>query len=237
MLSREKVGHRPVVTKLWIDGRASEDRDEWTEEARAHCERCYDDKAETPEVQAEKNPRQKVSGDGRAAHQGHRTQITVNRVLRRGKMMKNKANGHADCCMTEMLQFLPTVTVYEVAHRFDKRLKGECRTPEAWKILRLVSLKKPDAKLEKGLRAIALLSVFFEMYTTVLWIYYTRRRSRLNGGICTWEPRGINCEHMQPQLQMCSRDTGNGRKTVFGGPRASRTARRKSILDASATVV
>ena len=24
--------------------RASEDRDEWTEEVRAHCERCYDDK-------------------------------------------------------------------------------------------------------------------------------------------------------------------------------------------------
>ena len=46
---------------------------------------------------------------------------------------------------------------------FDKRLKGECRAPEAWKILRLVLLKKPDAKLEKGLRgfrAIALLSVF-----------------------------------------------------------------------------
>ena len=30
------VVHRPVVTKLWINGRASEDR-EWTQEVRAHC--------------------------------------------------------------------------------------------------------------------------------------------------------------------------------------------------------
>ena len=36
---RSKVIHRPVVTKLWINGRASEDRDEWTEEVRAHCEK------------------------------------------------------------------------------------------------------------------------------------------------------------------------------------------------------
>ena len=58
-----------------------------------------------------------------------------------------------------------------MAHWFDKRFKGECRAPEAWNILRLVFLKKPDAKLEKGLRgfrAIALLSVFSKWYTTVL---------------------------------------------------------------------
>ena len=27
---REKVINRSVVTKLWVNGRASEDRDEWT---------------------------------------------------------------------------------------------------------------------------------------------------------------------------------------------------------------
>ena len=47
-----KVIYRPVVTKLWVNGRASEDRDEWTEEVKAHCERCYDDKAATSEVQS-----------------------------------------------------------------------------------------------------------------------------------------------------------------------------------------
>ena len=51
---RGKVIHRPVFTKLWVNGRASEDRDEWTEEVRAHCENCYDDKMETSEVQAER---------------------------------------------------------------------------------------------------------------------------------------------------------------------------------------
>ena len=87
-----------MVTKLWVNGRASEDRDEWTEEVRAHCERCYDDKAETPEVQAERIRRQRCSGDRRVALQGRRVTITVDRVLRaRGKMLRNKANGPADC--------------------------------------------------------------------------------------------------------------------------------------------
>ena len=58
VLPREKVKHRPVVTQLWVNGRASEDRDEWTGEVRGHCERCYDDKAETPEVHAERIRRQ-----------------------------------------------------------------------------------------------------------------------------------------------------------------------------------
>ena len=60
--------------------------------------------------------------------------------------MKNKANGPADCFVTEMLQL---ETVYEVPHWFEKRFKGEWRNPEAWKILRLVFLKKPDARIEK----------------------------------------------------------------------------------------
>ena len=45
--------------------------------------------------------------------------------------MKNKANGPADCLVTEMLQCLPTETVYEVAHRFEKRFKGGLLT-EDW---------------------------------------------------------------------------------------------------------
>ena len=36
-LPRGKVIHRPVVTKLWMNGRASDHKDEWTEEVRAHC--------------------------------------------------------------------------------------------------------------------------------------------------------------------------------------------------------
>ena len=54
--------------------------------------------------------------------------------------------------------------MYEGNCWFEKRFKGEsreCRAPETRQILRLVFLKKPDAKLEEGLRvfrAIALLS-------------------------------------------------------------------------------
>ena len=74
-------------------------------------------------------------------------------------------------CRLPGLRCLPTETVHEVAYWFDKLLKGECRAPDAWKILRFVFLKKPDAKLEKGIRgfrAIALFSVFSKWYTTVL---------------------------------------------------------------------
>ena len=46
LVSRGKVMHRLVVTKFWINGRASEDRHEWTEEVEAHCEKCYDDKGD-----------------------------------------------------------------------------------------------------------------------------------------------------------------------------------------------
>ena len=140
---RGEVINRPVVTKLWVNGRPSQDRDEWTVEVRAHCERCYDDKAETPEVQAERIRRQRISGDRRVIPQGRRVTITVDKVLRaRDKMLRNKANGPAASPVTEMLQCLPTETVYEVAHWFDKRFYGECRAPEAWKILRLVFLIK-----------------------------------------------------------------------------------------------
>ena len=59
-----------VVTKLWVNGRVNEDRD-WTEEVRAQCERCYDDKEEPPEVEAERIQRQRRSGDGRVALDGY----------------------------------------------------------------------------------------------------------------------------------------------------------------------
>ena len=35
VLPRGKVINRHVVTKLWVNGRASEDRDEWTEEVKS----------------------------------------------------------------------------------------------------------------------------------------------------------------------------------------------------------
>ena len=72
------------------------------------------------------------------------------------------------------------VSVYEITHWFEKRFRGECRAPAAWKVLRSVLLEKPDAKLEKGLRgfrAIALMSV-------LSYWYATKNRSRLSGRNC-----------------------------------------------------
>ena len=56
-------------------------------------------------------------------------------------MMKNKANGPAECLVTKMLQCLSMETVYEVAHWFEKRFKGECRVPKAWTLVRRVFSK------------------------------------------------------------------------------------------------
>ena len=116
-------------------------------------------------------------------------------------MMKNKANGPADCLVTAMMQCLQMETVYEVAHWFEKRFRGECRAPEAWKILRLVFLKKPDAKLEKllrGFRALALLSVFSKRYTTVLVDMLHEDKKPIEWrSFHVGAGRGVNCEHMQ----------------------------------------
>ena len=61
----------PVVKRFSINGKASEDREEWMEEVKAHCERCYDDCLE--------------------AWSGRKVEITIDRVLKvRGKMMKKK---------------------------------------------------------------------------------------------------------------------------------------------------
>ena len=176
--------------------------DEWTEEVRAHCERRNDDQEETSEIQAERIRRQRTCGDRREALQGHRVTITVDRVLRaRGKILQNKANGPADCLVTEMLPCSPTKTLYEAAHGFDKRFRGECRALEVWKVLRLVFLEKTDAKLEKGFRgfrAIALLSVFSKWFKTVLVdvLHDEKEPSKLKR-LHVGAERGVNCEHMQ----------------------------------------
>ena len=68
--------------------------------------------------------------------------------------------------------------VYEVSHWFDKRFRVECRAPKAWKILRLVFLKNPDAKLEKGVRVFHPI-VLLKWYTTVLVDQLHEEKSRL----------------------------------------------------------
>ena len=79
----------------------------------------------------------------KVAIQGRRVQITINQALRaRGKMLRGKSNGLADCLVVEMLSRLPTQVIYEVTNWFQKRFQGDCRAPKAWCIFRLVFLKK-----------------------------------------------------------------------------------------------
>ena len=52
-LPRSKTLQRPVVKRLW-KGRASEDREEWMEEVKGHCERCHDDTDETSQMQEDR---------------------------------------------------------------------------------------------------------------------------------------------------------------------------------------
>ena len=69
VLPRGKVVKKLVVTKLWVNGRATEDREEWCEEVRLHCEECCDDKSETSEKHAERIRVQRCRGDSAVAHQ------------------------------------------------------------------------------------------------------------------------------------------------------------------------
>ena len=68
------IVRRPHVKKLQVDGRASEDREEWMEEVRVHCERCYDDKDDISEVQAERIREQRCRLDTLVAWQGRKVQ-------------------------------------------------------------------------------------------------------------------------------------------------------------------
>ena len=51
------------MKKLWVDGRASEDREESMEVMRAHCARCYDYKDKTSQVQTGRIREQRCRGD------------------------------------------------------------------------------------------------------------------------------------------------------------------------------
>ena len=127
-LPRCKIVQRLVVKRLWVAGRASEDREEWMEEVRAHCEKML--------------PRQRRDL-GKCSRRGFKNNGAEETVLQLGVarrslslsteffeplriMMKNKANG----------------PVYEVTHWLEMRFRGECRAPAAWKILRFLQSSK-----------------------------------------------------------------------------------------------
>ena len=145
--------HKPVVTKLWINRRACEDRDEWTEEARAHCERCHDDKTETSEVQAARIRQQRSHGDSLAALQGRHIQITVDKGLPCTRE-NDEEQGQRACRLLgdRDVAVLDDTDSVRGGTLVREAVQTGVSAPKAWKCLRLVFLKKPDAQLEKGLR-------------------------------------------------------------------------------------
>ena len=127
--------------------RASQDR-QWMEKVRAHCERGHDDLYESSQVQERRIHEQRERRTFREAWEGKKVEGGQG-IQGPRKMMKNKANGPADCLVSDMLQELPVDTVFEITHQFGKRFTGECRALAAWKILLSVFLQKLDAKSEK----------------------------------------------------------------------------------------
>ena len=80
-------------------------------------------------------------------------------------------------------------------------------------------LKKPDAKLEKGprgFRAIALLSVFSNWYTTVLVDLLHEEKEPIEWrSLHVGAGRGVNCDYMQALVtKKKKRNAGSGRKTA-----------------------
>ena len=107
-----KIVQRFVVTKLWVNGRASEDRDDLKEEVWTHCKKFCDDKLETSEVQDVEETVWSLFETDECGSQS--TGACVNRDMRAlGEMMKNKVNGPADFLVTEILQRLTMDTMFE----------------------------------------------------------------------------------------------------------------------------
>ena len=54
--------------------------------------------------------------------------------------------------VSEMLKRLPLVKIFEMANVFQERFMGKAQASDSWKIVQLVSLRKPDAERRKGSR-------------------------------------------------------------------------------------
>ena len=139
-------------------------------------------------MQEDRIQQQRRRGDGLEACTGRKIEISVDRVLTgRGKML------NAWC--HKMLQELPMESVYEITLWFQKRFRGECWAPRAWKILRLVFLKKLDAKLENGIRgfrAFALMSVLAKWYAAGVVGLLHEEPEPIGWRSCMLVPRGVS---------------------------------------------
>ena len=113
-----------------------------------------------------KKGNQQFTEDGRTA------EITVELVLQASaKMSENKVNGPEDVILSEMIKRLPMEKIFTVTRCFQERFVGMMESPNSWKVVNLVFLRKPDAaptKEVRSYRAIALTSVMLKCYASCI---------------------------------------------------------------------
>ena len=207
VLPRGKVINRPVITKLWVNGRANEGRDEWREEVRAHCERCNDDKEETSEVQAERILSQRRRRDPCVALQG------VGKCSGT-KPMDQPIAGWRKCCNVSRRRLVTrwqtgstSVSEESVVPWRRGRFYASCSSKKTWR----QTWERPawvsrDRTIERVLHMVR---------DRLGGHCCTRKRSRLNGDACTlerkggelWAHAGLGDEHISTTLGVAGRQT------------------------------
>ena len=70
----------------------------------------------------------------------------------RAKMCDNKVDGPEDAVESEMIKQLSLEMIFIFTKCFQERFMGHMEAPSLWKIVKLVFMRKPDAKPNKGIR-------------------------------------------------------------------------------------
>ena len=100
----------------------------------------------TRDVQKKRIKHFKKRGDQHFTDDGRRAEITVDLVLQaKAKMSENK--------VSEMIKQLLQEEVYFTTKCCQECFIGQILVPSSWKIVRLVSLRKPDGNQRKGSEA------------------------------------------------------------------------------------
>ena len=119
-------------------------------------------------------------------------------------MSQNKVNGPADAVVSEMIKQLLQEKIYTLTRCFQERFMGQMEAPGSWKIVKLVFLRKPDAKPKKGIRsfrAVVLTSVMSKWYASCIVLRLEKQKEPQSwkklhvGGV-----DGISCQHLQVMM-------------------------------------
>ena len=149
----------------------------------------YTDQDETKEVQENRIEYFKKKGEQQFTKEGRTAEITVDLMLQaRAKMSNNKVNGLEDAIVSEWIKHLPLGTICTTIKCFQERFMGQTESPNSWKIVKPVFLRKPDAEPKKGIRsykAIALTSVMSKWYGSCISLRLEKGKEPRTGIICT----------------------------------------------------